>query len=75
MVLGPSVDGLRVVRSGVKPGEKIVINGLQRVQPGALVTAQMVAMEQDSKAPQAKADVAETKKEVKVADASAKTKE
>ncbi|NHZ43880.1 efflux RND transporter periplasmic adaptor subunit [Massilia aquatica] len=86
VVLGPSVNGLRVVRSGVKPGEKIVINGLQRVQPGAPVTAQMVAMDQDSKAPQAKADdakapdakaadVADTKKEVKVADASAKTKE
>ncbi|NHZ91729.1 efflux RND transporter periplasmic adaptor subunit [Massilia sp. CCM 8733] len=83
VVLGPSVDGLRVVRSGVKPGEKIVINGLQRVQPGAPVTAQIVAMDQDGKAPQAKADdakaadakAAEVNKEVKVADASAKTKE
>ena len=43
--LGPSVDGLRVVRDGIKPGEKIVVNGLQRVQPGAPITAQLVAME------------------------------
>lgn len=45
VTLGPLVDGLRVVRNGVKPGEKIVVNGLQRVQPGAPVTAQMVAMD------------------------------
>jgi multidrug efflux system membrane fusion protein len=51
VTLGPIVDGLRVVRSGVKPGEKIVVNGLQRVQPGAPVTAQMVAMDADSKPP------------------------
>jgi membrane fusion protein, multidrug efflux system len=43
--LGPAVDGLRVVRDGIKPGEKIIVNGLQRVQPGAPVTAELVAME------------------------------
>jgi multidrug efflux system membrane fusion protein len=43
--LGPTVDGLRVVREGLKPGEKIVVNGLQRVRPGAPVTAQPVAMD------------------------------
>jgi multidrug efflux system membrane fusion protein len=42
--LGPVVDGLRVVRTGLKPGEKIVVNGLQRVRPGAPVTAQTVPM-------------------------------
>jgi multidrug efflux system membrane fusion protein len=42
--LGPVVDGLRVVRAGLKPGEKIVVNGLQRVRPGAPVTAQTVPM-------------------------------
>jgi multidrug efflux system membrane fusion protein len=45
--LGPIVDGLRVVRDGVKPGEKIVVNGLQRVHPGAPITAQLVAMDAD----------------------------
>ncbi|MGZ8301315.1 MAG: efflux RND transporter periplasmic adaptor subunit [Telluria sp.] len=45
VVLGPTIDGLRIVRDGVKAGEKIVVNGLQRVQPGAPVNAQMVAMD------------------------------
>jgi RND family efflux transporter MFP subunit len=42
--LGPLVDGLRVVRDGVKPGEYVVVNGLQRVRPGIEVTPQRVAM-------------------------------
>jgi len=40
--LGPLIDGLREVQSGLKPGEVIVVNGLQRVRPG--VQAQRVAM-------------------------------
>lgn len=42
--LGPIVDGLRVVRQGLSPGDLIVVNGLQRVRPGAPVTPQRVAM-------------------------------
>lgn len=42
--LGPLVDGLRVARSGLKPGERIVVNGLQRVRPGAPVAPQEVPM-------------------------------
>jgi multidrug efflux system membrane fusion protein len=42
--LGPVFDGLRVVRAGVKPGENVIINGLQRVRPGAPVQAQIVPM-------------------------------
>jgi multidrug efflux system membrane fusion protein len=42
--LGQSIDGLRVARSGLKPGERIVVNGLQRVRPGAPVTPQDVPM-------------------------------
>ncbi len=38
MKLGPSIDGKRVVRAGLQPGEKIVVNGLQRVRPGMPVT-------------------------------------
>ncbi len=34
---GPLSDGLRVIHSGLKPGELIVINGLQRVRPGSPV--------------------------------------
>jgi RND family efflux transporter MFP subunit len=42
--LGPVIDGLRVVQSGLSAGEVIVVNGLQRVRPGAQVQAQRVAM-------------------------------
>jgi RND family efflux transporter MFP subunit len=42
--LGPVVDGLRVVQSGLAPGEVIVVDGLQRVRPGAQVAPQLVAM-------------------------------
>ncbi len=45
VTLGPVIDGMRVVRDGVKAGEKIIVNGLQRVQPGAPVTAELVAMD------------------------------
>jgi multidrug efflux system membrane fusion protein len=44
VTLGPVVDGLRVVRAGLKPGEKIVVSGLQRVKPGAPIKAQDVPM-------------------------------
>ena len=43
--LGPVIeDGLRVVRDGVKPGELIVVNGLQRVRPGVTIAPQKIAM-------------------------------
>jgi RND family efflux transporter MFP subunit len=38
VTLGPIVDGLRVVRSGLELGDQVVVNGLQRVRPGAKVT-------------------------------------
>jgi RND family efflux transporter MFP subunit len=44
VTLGPLVDGLRVVRTGLTAGEPIVINGLQRVRPGAQVTPVLVDM-------------------------------
>jgi multidrug efflux system membrane fusion protein len=44
VTLGAFVDGLRVVTNGLKPGERIVVNGLQRVRPGALVAPDLVTM-------------------------------
>ena len=35
--LGPIVDGLRVIRSGLAAGDRIVIDGLQRARPGQKV--------------------------------------
>jgi RND family efflux transporter MFP subunit len=42
---GPMQDGLRILRSGLKPDERIVINGLIRARPGATVTPQPGAIE------------------------------
>jgi RND family efflux transporter MFP subunit len=37
VTLGQMHDGLRVVESGLHPGERVIINGLQRVRPGVVV--------------------------------------
>ena len=44
VTLGGSVDGLRIISAGLKPGERVVVNGLQRVRPGALLKTQVAAM-------------------------------
>jgi multidrug efflux system membrane fusion protein len=38
--LGPLVEGLRVVRSGLAPEDRVIIGGLHRARPGARVTAE-----------------------------------
>jgi RND family efflux transporter MFP subunit len=38
VVLGPLDEGLRVVREGLKPEDRVVVDGLQRVRVGAKVT-------------------------------------
>lgn len=52
--LGRVIDGLRVVREGLKPGDVIVVNGAQRVHPGVTVTPQRVAMGADAATPASK---------------------
>ncbi len=42
--VGPKADGLRIVTSGLKAKERIVVNGLQRIRPGSLVAPEMVSM-------------------------------
>jgi RND family efflux transporter MFP subunit len=37
--VGPIIDGLRVVTSGVKPGEQVIVEGLMRVRPGIVAEA------------------------------------
>jgi RND family efflux transporter MFP subunit len=39
--LGPVIDGKRIIRDGVKVGEKVITNGLQRVAPGMTVDPQI----------------------------------
>ena len=51
VALGAFVDGLRVVTSGLAAGERIVVNGLQRVRPGALVAPEAVHDERTNHEP------------------------
>ena len=46
--LGPLVDGMRVVRGGLAPNDVVVVNGLQRVRPGAQIDPVKVEMEASS---------------------------
>lgn len=60
ITLGAPVEGLRVVTSGLKAGETIIVNGLQRVRPGAVVAPQSVPMT-------AKAEIPADRKEARAA--------
>jgi multidrug efflux system membrane fusion protein len=42
--LGPKLEGLRIVRSGLSKDDSIVINGLQRVRPGSQVDPENAEM-------------------------------
>lgn len=43
--LGAVQQGLRVVEEGLQAGDRIVVNGLQRVRPGDAVTPRLVPMQ------------------------------
>lgn len=43
VTLGPSVDGLRVVRAGLTAQDTVIVNGLMKARPGAKVNPQPVA--------------------------------
>jgi RND family efflux transporter MFP subunit len=42
--LGSLQDGLQVITDGLKPGERVIVRGIQRVQQGATVNATLVPM-------------------------------
>jgi RND family efflux transporter MFP subunit len=42
--LGKVFDGLRAVEEGLQPGDRVVVNGLQRVRPGIQVQPELVEM-------------------------------
>jgi membrane fusion protein, multidrug efflux system len=44
VVLGPKVDGYRVIRSGLKGDETLVVNGVARIRPGAKVTPETIEL-------------------------------
>ena len=37
-------DGLRAIEDGLKPGERVIVNGLQLVRPGIIVEPQLAEM-------------------------------
>ncbi|MBR7734429.1 multidrug efflux RND transporter periplasmic adaptor subunit AdeF [Acinetobacter nosocomialis] len=42
--LGTQQDGLQIVNSGLQAGDRIVVNGLQRIRPGDPITPHLVPM-------------------------------
>jgi multidrug efflux system membrane fusion protein len=42
---GTSINGQRVVLSGLKPGEKVITEGIMKVRPDMVVTPQFVSAE------------------------------
>lgn len=55
---GPFIDGLRVIKQGLKPDDWVIVNGLQRVQPGVKVNPEKVDMASLAKGLDAVADQA-----------------
>ncbi|TKC92407.1 efflux RND transporter periplasmic adaptor subunit [Trinickia terrae] len=48
VTLGQQQGNLRVITAGLQPGDRIVVNGVQRVRPGATVRVHIVPMTDDS---------------------------
>lgn len=44
VTLGPLIDGLRVVTSGLEAGDRVVVNGLMRARPGTKVTPELTTV-------------------------------
>ncbi len=51
VTLGQSHEGLRVISKGLQPGERILVNGLQRVRPNDVIKPNNVAMNDSNDAP------------------------
>lgn len=43
---GPLIDGMRVITSGLKEGELVIVDGLQRVRPGMPVQPEKLAVDE-----------------------------
>ena len=56
--LGPIIDGLRVIRNGLKPEDWVIVNGVQRVRTGAKVDAERQTLPADHVLPAPQATVA-----------------
>lgn len=59
VTLGTAAEGLRIVTSGLEAGEQIVVNGLQRIRPGASVAPEQVPMAERSELKKPKTELAQ----------------
>lgn len=60
VVLGPAVDGLRVVREGLAPGDRVIVNGVRKIFfPGQPVRPREVTMDAPDAPPPAAQPAAE----------------
>ena len=48
VTLGAEAEGLRIVTAGLSADERVVVNGLQRIRPGAEVAPEIVPMDAES---------------------------
>jgi RND family efflux transporter MFP subunit len=56
VTLGPVIENnLRVIKHGLKPNDRVIVNGLMRVRPGQVVTPQQQGTTTKPSRPQAKA--------------------
>jgi len=49
---GPRVGNLWILEEGVKPGEKVIVEGMQKVRDGMVVVATVAASEPAQASPQ-----------------------
>jgi membrane fusion protein (multidrug efflux system) len=60
---GQNIDGLLVIEEGLRPGERVIVRGMQRARPSAPVDPQVVDMEAFATSALRAAAEAETKSE------------
>jgi multidrug efflux pump subunit AcrA (membrane-fusion protein) len=62
--LGLLFDGLQAIEDGLRPGDRVVVNGLQRIRPGIPVEAdevEMASLAGSAKPPEQPAKIIEAK--------------
>jgi membrane fusion protein, multidrug efflux system len=56
VTLGDVTDGLRVIKSGLTPGDRVIVNGLMRARPGLKVAPQQQAAPAQARAPSTRSE-------------------
>jgi multidrug efflux system membrane fusion protein len=51
VVLGPSSDDMRVIDEGIRPGERYIVDGVQKARPGLPVTPRLMGAPEQNAAP------------------------